>query len=100
MLLPDGVLSPFIMRIAMFSLRSFLTIVLVPASGAIATYTIRTEANITNIITRDVVIVGGGASGAHAAVRLSDMGKTVVVVEKQGQLVSCRREPSAKVPRN
>lgn len=84
----------------MLLLRSLLTIVLVSASGAIATCTVWTEANITNIITRDVVIVGGGASEAHAAVRLSDMGKTVVVVEKQGQLVSCRCEPSAKVPRN
>lgn len=43
--------------------------------------------NVTTVITRDVVIIGGGASGAHAAVRLSDLGKTVVVVEKQGQLV-------------
>lgn len=44
--------------------------------------------NVTSFITRDVVIVGGGASGAHAAVSLRDMGKTVVVVEKQSQLVS------------
>jgi flavin-dependent dehydrogenase len=35
-----------------------------------------------------VVIVGGGASGAHAAVKLRDMGKTVVLVEKGDRLVS------------
>lgn len=40
------------------------------------------------IITRDVVIIGGGASGSHAAVSLRDMGKSVVVVEKKGVLVS------------
>ncbi len=39
-------------------------------------------------ITRDVVVVGGGASGAHAAVWLRDNGKSVVVVEKASQLVS------------
>ena len=39
-------------------------------------------------ITRDVAIVGGGASGAHAAVRLrEDFGKSVVVIEKQSRLV-------------
>lgn len=47
--------------------------------------------NTTTIIERDVVILGGGASGAHAAVRLrEDLNKTIVVVEKQNRLVSCR----------
>lgn len=40
------------------------------------------------VINRDVVIVGGGASGAHAAVKLRDMGKSVVLVEKRDILVS------------
>lgn len=39
-------------------------------------------------ITRDVVVIGGGASGAHAAVWLRDNGQSVVVVEKADQLVS------------
>ena len=40
-------------------------------------------------IERDVVIVGGGAAGSHAAVRLSqDEGKSVVVIEKEDKLVS------------
>ncbi|KAK7744717.1 hypothetical protein SLS62_010137 [Diatrype stigma] len=39
------------------------------------------------VIRRDVVILGGGASGAHAAVRLrEDYGKSIVIVEKQGNL--------------
>lgn len=37
----------------------------------------------------DVVIVGGGATGAYAAVRLrEDFNKTVLVVEKENKLVS------------
>lgn len=47
------------------------------------------------VINRDVVIVGGGASGAHAAVKLRDMGKSVVLVEKRDILVS----EDAAVPR-
>jgi ribulose 1,5-bisphosphate synthetase/thiazole synthase len=40
-------------------------------------------------IEKDVVIVGGGASGSHAAVRLrEDYGKSVVVIEKEALLVS------------
>lgn len=41
------------------------------------------------VIERDVVILGGGASGAHTAVRLrEDYNKSVVIVEKQNHLVS------------
>lgn len=39
-------------------------------------------------IYRDVVVVGGGASGSHAAVWLRDHGASVAVVEKASQLVS------------
>ncbi|GKT88586.1 amine oxidase [Colletotrichum tofieldiae] len=39
------------------------------------------------VIVRDVVILGGGASGAHAAVQLYDLNKTVALVEKQDRLV-------------
>jgi len=39
-------------------------------------------------IVRDVVIIGGGASGAHAAVRLQEKyGKSVIVVEQDSLLV-------------
>ncbi|KAJ4420654.1 hypothetical protein N0V82_004219 [Gnomoniopsis sp. IMI 355080] len=33
-----------------------------------------------------VIIIGGGASGAHAAVRLTDFGQDVVLIEKQPEL--------------
>jgi heterodisulfide reductase subunit A-like polyferredoxin len=40
-------------------------------------------------LTKDVVILGGGGAGAHAAVRLSrDYGKSILLVEKNAQLVS------------
>ncbi|KAL1647149.1 hypothetical protein SLS58_002920 [Diplodia intermedia] len=39
-----------------------------------------------DVIERDVVILGGGAAGAYAAVRLRDAGKSVVVIEKDDHL--------------
>lgn len=37
-------------------------------------------------------MIGGGASGAHAAVRLTDFGQDVVLIEKQSDLVNSRRD--------
>lgn len=39
-----------------------------------------------NTITRDVAIIGGGAAGTFAAIRLRDAGKSVVLVEKENIL--------------
>jgi NADPH-dependent 2,4-dienoyl-CoA reductase/sulfur reductase-like enzyme len=39
-----------------------------------------------DVITRDVCVIGGGASGTYGAIRLNDLGKSVVVVEQQPQL--------------
>jgi heterodisulfide reductase subunit A-like polyferredoxin len=36
----------------------------------------------------DVAIIGGGASGSYAAVKLKDMGKSVVLIEREDHLVS------------
>ncbi|KAJ4393449.1 hypothetical protein N0V93_002659 [Gnomoniopsis smithogilvyi] len=41
---------------------------------------------IGSIVETDVIIIGGGASGAHAAVRLTDFGQKVVLIEKQPEL--------------
>ena len=40
----------------------------------------------SDVITRDVAIIGGGSSGTYGAIKLRDMGKSVVVVEKTGTL--------------
>jgi ribulose 1,5-bisphosphate synthetase/thiazole synthase len=41
-----------------------------------------------DVLVKDVVIVGGGASGAYAGVRLrDDFGKSVAIVEMQNRLV-------------
>ncbi|KAF3356325.1 hypothetical protein VDGD_08210 [Verticillium dahliae] len=55
-----------------------------------------------NVIERDVVVLGGGASGAHAAVRLrEDYGKSVILVEKKAELgghVATYIDPDTEVP--
>ena len=38
------------------------------------------------VIERDVVVIGGGSSGTYTAVRLTDLGKSVVVVETTDRL--------------
>jgi hypothetical protein len=38
------------------------------------------------VITRDVCVVGGGSTGTYSAIRLRDMGKSVVVVETNDRL--------------
>ena len=38
------------------------------------------------VLTRDVCIIGGGAAGSYAAVRLQEMNQSVVVVEKKNHL--------------
>ncbi|KAF9889691.1 hypothetical protein FE257_006997 [Aspergillus nanangensis] len=51
---------------------------------------------------KDVVIVGGGASGAYAAVRLrDDYGKSIALIEKQdilGGMVDSYVDPDTKIP--
>jgi hypothetical protein len=37
-------------------------------------------------IVRDVCVIGGGSAGTYTAVRLRDLGKSVVVLEKKGRL--------------
>lgn len=40
----------------------------------------------TDVIRRDVAVIGGGSTGTYGAINLLDMGKSVVVVEKQDVL--------------
>ncbi|WP_405060064.1 NAD(P)-binding protein [Kribbella sp. NBC_01505] len=38
------------------------------------------------VIERDVAIIGGGSTGTYAAIRLRDLGKSVVVIERKDRL--------------
>ena len=61
---------------------------LLPAVVSLAGAAIIPESAADFVIKKDVAILGGGASGAHAAVRLrEDHGQSVIVVEKQENLV-------------
>lgn len=75
-------LEPIQLQATPHTMRSSVLIALLTvAAGAV-------HDTATGVIHRDVVIVGGGAAGAHAAVKLRDMGKTIVLVEKGDVLVS------------
>ncbi|KAF6794265.1 Beta-cyclopiazonate dehydrogenase 2 [Colletotrichum sojae] len=54
-----------------------------------------------DIIQRDVLVVGGGATGTYGAVRLRDQNKTVAVVERSDKLgghVNTFRDPATGAP--
>ena len=56
-----------------------------------------------DIITRDVLIVGGGSSGTYSAFSLRDKGKSVVVVEKKNILgghTETYTDPTTHIPAN
>jgi len=42
--------------------------------------------NVDAVISRDITIVGGGAAGTYAAIRLQDLGHSVAVIEQKGRL--------------
>lgn len=54
-----------------------------------------------DIVEKDVVIVGGGASGAYAAFRFrEDYGKSIALIEKESILVSTRALGSPRASRS
>ncbi|PLB48434.1 FAD/NAD(P)-binding domain-containing protein [Aspergillus steynii IBT 23096] len=55
--------------------------------GLVAVAPLVSAASQSNVLNKDVVIVGGGASGAYAAVRIrDDFGKSIALVEKESIL--------------
>ena len=66
---------------------SILTVPLFTFVSALPSPSLDTSAYAaSSIISRDVVVIGGGASGTYAAIGLKDKGKSVAVVEAQGVL--------------
>lgn len=59
---------------------------LVQTSGLLAALAASDSSNIS-VVTTDTLVIGGGAGGAHAAVRLTDYGQDVILVERQPILV-------------
>ncbi|RSM77322.1 FAD-dependent oxidoreductase [Kibdelosporangium aridum] len=55
-------------------------------AGAAVIVTPQAHASGSRVIERDVCVIGGGASGSYAAVRLRDLGRSVVLVERKGRL--------------
>ena len=64
-----------------FTWRHVLTLIL--SCVAIVAGT-NTDAH--DVITRDICIIGGGAAGTYAAIRLGDMNQTVIVIEHKERL--------------
>ncbi|KAI1393303.1 FAD/NAD(P)-binding domain-containing protein [Hypoxylon trugodes] len=55
------------------------------------------------VITRDVAIIGGGATGTYAAISLKDQGKSIVIVERKGVLgghTATYHDPATGTPIN
>ncbi|PYH28638.1 FAD dependent oxidoreductase [Aspergillus neoniger CBS 115656] len=53
---------------------------------SIVTTTMSTTTSTSPMLTRDVCIIGGGAAGTYAAIRLQQLGKSVVVIDHKLRL--------------
>ncbi|KIM79564.1 hypothetical protein PILCRDRAFT_74371 [Piloderma croceum F 1598] len=54
--------------------------------GCIAAVAGANPAHNDHVITRDICVIGGGAAGTYAAVRLGDMNQSVIVIEHKDRL--------------
>ena len=71
-----------------FSARRFLTTSLVSLLASTPAFAAINESQFSSshILIRDVTIIGGGSSGTYAAIRLSELGHSVAVVEQEDTL--------------
>lgn len=76
--------SMHIVSIMHLSLSRYLAVVFPIVVSDAATST--TDFSAEDIITRDVCILGGGATGTYAAVQLREQGHSVALVEKKSRL--------------
>jgi hypothetical protein len=67
------------------------------AGGFLAAATVVAGSWFPEIIVKDVAVIGGGASGSYAAIRLKeDYKKSVVVIEKAKRMVRSPTTPLAR----
>lgn len=69
--------------LALVGLSCITALTGVAANGA---YALHSNDHDHDIITRDICIIGGGAAGTYAAIRLGDMNQSVIVVERRDRL--------------
>lgn len=108
-------IHPFIqLNYSNMAILSFITYTALVAASAVSASPAATTACSTasisptcyskaDIIERDVAIIGGGSSGTYAAITLKDLGKSVVVVEKQNKMgghVLSYHDPATGTPLN
>lgn len=65
---------------------TFFGAVSVTALPDISGETLGMKWNTKDVITRDIAIIGGGASGTYAAIRLGDLNQSVVLIERKDRL--------------
>ena len=58
----------------------------VSAFSAASLVTASHDSSCEDVLTRDVVVIGGGSSGTYASIRLQQLGHSVAVVEKNDRL--------------
>jgi len=67
---------------------SFLvfSIATLQAEGSFSVVVNGAPCTVNSIIERDITVIGGGSSGTYSAIRLSDLGKTVALIEQNNRL--------------
>ena len=69
-----------------FTWRHVLVLILSCVATVAGTHTTPGNSHTEDVITRDICVIGGGAAGTYAAIRLGDMKKSVIVIEHMDRL--------------
>ena len=63
-----------------------LSVATLQAEGSSSVVVNGVPCKVNSIIERDITVIGGGSSGTYSAIRLSDLGKTVALIEQKNRL--------------
>jgi heterodisulfide reductase subunit A-like polyferredoxin len=69
-----------------FSIQGLLSTLLSEISATSTCKANNHQYHVDEVIDRDVTIIGGGSAGMYSAIRLTDLDKSVAVIEKSGRL--------------